>query len=90
MLWIFLATIHGTSEDEEEEEEGADNGYSESDSMDIGKLRKFRDQHYFETHGEDLSVQQGVNEQHTCLHQYELDNRFVPVPLNPDLNGMNK
>lgn len=45
----------------------------------------FRNEHYFETHStENLGK---VVPRHTCVHQYRLDDRLLPEPLNVDPFG---
>lgn len=48
----------------------------------------FRNEHYFETHsienlGKDVS-------RHTCIHQFRLDDRLLPEPLNVDPYGRSR
>lgn len=56
--------------------------------MDIAELKRFRNEHYFETHGEEF-LDKEVKE-HPCIHQFQLDNGFLPVPLNPNVYGRSR
>ncbi|XP_050302449.1 uncharacterized protein LOC126740461 [Anthonomus grandis grandis] len=53
-------------------------------------IPEFRREHYFETHdiGKIGNIT-GVNsiDDHTCVHQFKLDKRWLPVPINQDPFG---
>lgn len=51
-------------------------------------MREFRDHYYFETHGE--QVLEKEDPKHACIHQYQLDHRFLPVPVNSDIYGRSR
>lgn len=56
--------------------------------MDTSGMKRFRNQHYFETHGTDVFEKH--NPRHVCVHQFQLDNRFLPVPMNVDIYGKSR
>lgn len=56
--------------------------------MDVAKMKNFRNQHYFETHGDEFLSKHKL--QHDCVYQFQLDHRFLPVPVNPDVYGRSR
>ncbi|KAG5894725.1 hypothetical protein JTB14_006144 [Gonioctena quinquepunctata] len=58
-----------------------------TDGLNIEELKKFRDQHYFETHAVDVPIDIPI---HTCIHQFALDDRLFPIPINADSYGRSR
>nr|XP_023012788.1 uncharacterized protein LOC111502856 [Leptinotarsa decemlineata] len=90
---------YGSGKEEEEESVSTLLGTRQVDSklgssgfltegLNIDELRKFRDDHYFETHAVDFS--EAEVPKHTCIHQFKLDNRLFPTPINADSYGRSR
>jgi hypothetical protein len=61
------------------------NTNTSGEKEDLKKLSDFRKDHYFDTHStEDFF--KSVPE-HTCVHKFALDDRFLPEPLHADVFG---
>nr|XP_022903968.1 uncharacterized protein LOC111416229 [Onthophagus taurus] len=56
--------------------------YSSSDRL--KDLESFRKENYFETH----DVNGLIN--HKCVHQFKINDRFLPEPINPDVYGISR